>query len=87
MIDLFFLTIVMTSELSNLNNVLSEKKADKSPVTIIRSLVRWAMSDDATVPEQQYLWGCCCLQTKAHELNKQTHTPVNDFTYAPTEPN
>lgn len=38
MIDLFFLTIVMTSELSNPNNMLSEKKADRSPVTIIRSL-------------------------------------------------
>lgn len=37
MIDLFFLTIVMTSELSNLNNVISEKKADRSPLTIIRS--------------------------------------------------
>lgn len=53
MIDLFFLTIVMTIELSNLNNVISEKKADKSPVTIIRSqwyaelclmLLRWLSS-------------------------------------------
>ncbi len=45
------------------------------------------MSDVATVPEQQYLWDCCCLQTKAHELNKQMRTPVIDLTYAPTEQN
>lgn len=81
----FFLTIVMTNEACDLNNEIFEKKADKSPVAVIR----WVCEAELCVMLPQWLSSSTCgavadSKQKAYELNKQAHTPVNDLTNAPS---